>query len=87
MHWSDIIKQAFIDLKANKLRSTLTLFGIIWGIMAIMILLGWGFGFRDYMWEGMGKIGKEQRPGCFHPRPHIHRSGRIQNRTARCPGI
>ena len=59
MHWSDIIKQAFIDLKANKLRSTLTLFGIIWGIMAIMILLGWGFGFRDYMWEGMGKIGKD----------------------------
>ncbi len=59
MHWSDIIKQAFIDLKSNKLRSTLTLFGIIWGIMAIMILLGWGFGFRDYMWEGLGKIGKD----------------------------
>jgi len=59
MHWSDIIKQAFTDLKSNKLRSTLTLFGIIWGIMAIMILLGWGFGFRDYMWEGMGKIGKD----------------------------
>jgi putative ABC transport system permease protein len=59
MHWSEIIKQAFQDLKSNKLRSTLTLFGIVWGIMAIMILLGWGFGFRDYMWEGMGKIGKD----------------------------
>jgi ABC-type antimicrobial peptide transport system permease subunit len=59
MHWSEIIKQAFQDLKSNKLRSTLTLFGIVWGIMAIMILLGWGFGFRDYMLEGMGKIGED----------------------------
>ncbi|TET24705.1 MAG: hypothetical protein E3J76_02535, partial [Candidatus Aminicenantes bacterium] len=59
MHLSEIIKQAFQDLKANRLRSTLTLFGIIWGIMAIMILLGWGFGFRDMMLEGMHKIGKD----------------------------
>ena len=59
MHLSEIIKQAFQDLKANRLRSTLTLLGIIWGIMAIMILLGWGFGFRDMMLEGMHKIGKD----------------------------
>jgi putative ABC transport system permease protein len=56
---SEITKQAAADLRANKLRSTLTLFGIIWGIMAIMILLGWGFGFRDMMKEGMGKIGED----------------------------
>ncbi|MFB0565911.1 MAG: ABC transporter permease [Candidatus Aminicenantaceae bacterium] len=55
----EIIRQAFADLKANRLRSILTLFGIIWGIMAIMILLGWGFGFRDLMWEGMSKIGED----------------------------
>ena len=59
MQLLEILKQAFHDLKANKLRSTLTLFGIIWGIMAIMILLGWGFGFRDMMREGMGKIGED----------------------------
>ncbi len=56
---SEIIRQAFQNLKANRLRSILTLFGIIWGIMAIMILLGWGFGFRDLMWEGMSKIGED----------------------------
>ncbi|TEU09885.1 MAG: hypothetical protein E3I52_00105, partial [Candidatus Aminicenantes bacterium] len=59
MRLSEIIRQAFADLKAHRLRSTLTLFGIIWGIMAIMILLGWGFGFRDYMFEGMHKIGED----------------------------
>ena len=59
MRLSEIIRQAFIDLKAHRLRSTLTLFGIIWGIMAIMILLGWGFGFRNFMWEGMHKIGED----------------------------
>lgn len=56
---SETAKQAFIDLRANRLRSVLTLFGIIWGIMAIMILLGWGFGFRDLMQEGMSKIGED----------------------------
>lgn len=59
MLFSEVIRQAFADLKANRLRSFLTLFGIIWGIMAIMILLGWGFGFRDLMWEGMSKIGED----------------------------
>ncbi|HHF51733.1 MAG TPA: FtsX-like permease family protein [Candidatus Aminicenantes bacterium] len=56
---NEVIRQAVTDLKAHRLRSTLTLFGIIWGIMAIMILLGWGFGFRDLMWEGMSKIGED----------------------------
>ena len=59
MHISEIIKQAIEDLKANKLRSILTLFGLIWGIMAIMILLGWGFGFRHLMQVGMGKMGED----------------------------
>jgi putative ABC transport system permease protein len=56
---SEVIRQAFANLKANRLRSTLTLFGIIWGIIAIMILLGWGFGFRDLMKEGTAKIGED----------------------------
>ena len=56
---SETVKQAFIDLKANRLRSVLTLLGIIWGIMAIMILLGWGFGFRDLMQIGFSKIGED----------------------------
>ncbi len=55
----ETVKQAFIDLKANRLRSVLTLLGIIWGIMAIMILLGWGFGFRDLMQIGFSKIGED----------------------------
>ena len=56
---SETVKQAYIDLKANRLRSVLTLLGIIWGIMAIMILLGWGFGFRDLMHVGFSKIGED----------------------------
>jgi len=59
MLFTEAIRQAFQDLKSNRLRSFLTLFGIIWGIMSIMILLGWGFGFRDLMWEGMSKIGED----------------------------
>lgn len=59
MSIKEILIQAFSDLKANKLRSFLTLFGIVWGIMATMILLGFGFGFRDFMQTGMSQIGED----------------------------
>lgn len=54
----EIIKQAFNNLRVNKLRSILTLFGISWGIIAIMILLGWGFGVKDFVSVGMSRIGE-----------------------------
>jgi len=54
----EVFNQAFENLKANKLRSLLTLFGISWGIIAIMILLGWGFGVRDLVKVGMSRIGE-----------------------------
>jgi len=58
MNLSEILKQTYFNLKANKLRSFLTLSGITWGVVAIMILLGWGFGFREFVWTGMTKMGQ-----------------------------
>jgi len=54
----EVFNQAILNLKANKLRSVLTLFGISWGIVAIMILLGWGFGVKDLVRVGMTRIGE-----------------------------
>ena len=59
MNLKEILQQAIADLNANRLRSVLTLFGIIWGIIAIMILLGWGFGFRSMMFTGFRQIGED----------------------------
>jgi len=41
-----ILQQAFTNLAANWLRSTLTLFGILWGIASFVVLLGIGRGFQ-----------------------------------------
>jgi putative ABC transport system permease protein len=40
------IATAFENLRANKLRSVLTMFGILWGIVSIVVLSAMGEGFR-----------------------------------------
>ena len=46
------------DLRAQKLRTFLTIFGIVWGTVAIIVLLGFGMGFKRQMminFHGMGE--------------------------------
>jgi putative ABC transport system permease protein len=40
------ILQSFQNLRANKLRSVLTMFGILWGVISVIILSATGEGFR-----------------------------------------
>ena len=42
----DVFVQVFSNLRANKLRSFLTMFGILWGVMSVVILSATGEGFR-----------------------------------------
>ncbi len=42
----EALQQSFHNLKANKLRSFLTMFGILWGIVSIIVLSSTGEGFR-----------------------------------------
>src|SRR5436853_159519 len=42
----NILPQVFDNLRANKLRSFLTMFGIMWGIVSIVILSALGEGFQ-----------------------------------------
>ena len=53
----EIARQSIQNLRDNRLRSFMTLFGIAWGIVAIMILLGWGLGARQILADGMSQIG------------------------------
>jgi len=57
MFLGTLIQQAFDNLRGNRLRSFLTIFGIVWGVIAIMILIGFGLGFRTMLIEGMSKVG------------------------------
>ncbi|NIV93157.1 FtsX-like permease family protein [candidate division KSB1 bacterium] len=46
------------DLRAQKLRTFLTIFGIIWGTVAIVVLLAFGMGFKRQLSINMHGIGE-----------------------------
>jgi len=50
-----ILSQVWQNLKANKLRSLLTMFGIVWGVISIVILSALGEGFQ----RGNNKVLRE----------------------------
>jgi putative ABC transport system permease protein len=54
----EILQQAWSALRRQPLRSFLTMLGIVWGIMAVTMLLAYGSGFRSvlmYTFEVFGK--------------------------------
>ena len=46
------------DLQAQKLRTFLTIFGIVWGTVAIVVLLAFGMGFKRQLAANMHGIGE-----------------------------
>jgi len=54
----EVLREALRLLVAHKLRSTLTLFGIVWGTAAVIFLVGWGRGVRDKLELGFFKAGR-----------------------------
>jgi putative ABC transport system permease protein len=46
------------DLRAQKLRTALTIFGIVWGTVAIVVLLAFGMGFKKQLSINMHGIGE-----------------------------
>jgi putative ABC transport system permease protein len=53
-----ILSEFIVDLKAQKLRAFLTMFGIIWGTVAIVVLVAFGVGFRKQTMANMHGIGE-----------------------------
>jgi putative ABC transport system permease protein len=47
------------DLRAQKLRTFLTIFGIVWGTVAIVVLLAFGMGFKRQLAINMHGIGEK----------------------------
>ena len=54
----EILKNAFSQLKGNKLRTFLTMLGMLIGIGAVIIILSLGEGVKGYMTEQFSTIGK-----------------------------
>src|SRR3954465_11175558 len=54
----ELIAQVLANLRANKLRSFLTMFGILWGVISVVILSATGEGFQrgnQHVLEELGK--------------------------------
>jgi putative ABC transport system permease protein len=55
---TEIFRQVFANLRANKLRSFLTMFGILWGVISVVVLSATGEGFRrgnQHVLEELGR--------------------------------
>jgi putative ABC transport system permease protein len=54
-----IISEFVADLRAQKLRAFLTTFGIVWGTVAIVVLIAFGVGFKKQLSANMHGIGEQ----------------------------
>lgn len=57
-HLRNILSEFILDLRAQKLRTFLTVFGIVWGTVAIVVLLAFGMGFKRQLSANMHGIGE-----------------------------
>jgi len=42
MQWKELVLQSWASLSANRMRSVLTMMGIVWGLTTVVLLLGYG---------------------------------------------
>jgi len=59
MTLSEILSQAFAAFRAHKMRTFLTMFGIVWGIASVILLVGLGRGFSVDQKKHMETLGKD----------------------------
>ena len=52
------LREALVLLRAQPLRSVLTLFGLVWGTAAVIFLLSWGLGLRTMIDTAFQRAGK-----------------------------
>jgi putative ABC transport system permease protein len=59
MTFSEIFRQAVATFRAHKMRTFLTMFGLVWGIASVIILVGLGRGFVVDQKKHMETLGKD----------------------------
>ena len=59
LYTRDVLRQTWQTLWAHKLRSFLTMFGITWGVMSLLLLGAVGEGFRIGQRNQLGQIGQD----------------------------
>ncbi len=76
----EILRQAWDALRRNKMRSFLTMLGIVWGIVSVTILIAYGSSFRSvlvYSFDAFGKGAVVAWPGTTSEQAGGERAGKI----------
>ena len=76
----EIVREAWSALGRSRMRSFLTMLGIVWGIVAVTLLIAYGSGFRGVLvhaFEAFGKGAVVCWPGQTSEQPGGQRAGRV----------
>jgi putative ABC transport system permease protein len=76
----ELVAQSWANLRRNPTRSLLTMLGIVWGIVAVAVLMAYGTGFRVVMVRGFDAFGKTAVvcwPGQTSEQVGGERAGRV----------
>jgi len=76
----ELVAQSWANLRRNPTRSVLTMLGIVWGIVAVAVLMAYGNGFRVVMMRGFDAFGKAAVvawPGQTSEQAGGERAGRV----------
>jgi ABC-type antimicrobial peptide transport system permease subunit len=58
MHFREALLQALRTLRTERLRSFLTMFGVVWGTASVVFLMSWGLGVQEMLEAGLSRAGK-----------------------------
>src|SRR5512146_2770466 len=59
MNFIEVLRTTFATFRAHKMRSFLTMFGIVWGIASVILLVGLGKGFAKQQRENWKALGTD----------------------------
>ena len=80
MNFREIARQTLSSMRAHKMRFFLTMFGIIWGITSVVLLVGLGRGFN----RDQKRRHADHRRGPGH---HLGRAHQYGGRRVRAPDV
>jgi putative ABC transport system permease protein len=77
---NEIVQEAWIALRRSRTRSLLTMLGIVWGIVAVTLLIAYGSGFREVLvraFDAFGKSAVTCWPQQTSEQPGGQRAGKV----------
>jgi len=77
---NEIVQEAWIALRRSRTRSFLTMLGIVWGIVAVTLLIAYGSGFREVLvraFDAFGKSAVTCWPQQTSEQPGGQRAGKV----------